>query len=1083
MQNDICFMYTGQGSQYFGMCKKYYGSDEVFTFWMNKLDRIAFSKIGDSIIRYLYEEPNELNVSCDAIEYTHTAICMVEYSMTKSLESRGITPKMLLGSSLGELICLAVAEVLPIEDLIEYLIEQAFLLKKECAIGGMLAIAAEYSSFDANILDKYDIDISSIDYDKHFVVSGGADSIMKFKKYLNEKDINFWEIPVQYGFHSRAIDSIYQKFMDRLKDIGQLKDAKIPILSCSRMEEVVSYQHNDLWSILRKPIKFQETVKKYLSDDTILIDVGPSGTLAGFSRKILKNNNNIFGIISQFHTEEESVNKIVRQLDSLNIDDRSKNVVAYVFPGQGSQSVGMGKEYFDEFEELIDLANKILGYSVKELCLENPDNKLNLTQYTQPALYVVNAMAYLKTIQETGKKPEYVAGHSLGEYSALFAAEVFDFETGLRLVSKRGELMGTAENGGMAAVIGLDETAVKKVFEDFGFDNIDIANLNSPEQIVITGRKSDIEKAQAAFEEAGAKLYVILNVSGAFHSRYMEEAKKEFAKYIEQFEFKEPRITVISNVYARPYNFMNLKSTLSSQITSSVRWCESIRYLWGKGDPEIIQIGPGRVLADLTNKIKCSSSPLKIDDELQNQFVKSNVMTEKNAVIEKKVNVLGNSEFIEEYGLKYAYVVGPMCNGISSVQLIEKAAKSGLLAYYATEGLTKDKIVEDIAKLNDSLKGQHKYGVAISMDYMHAMKEIEMFSLIQKHDVTMVQLSGYISVSESIIRFKAAGVYKDGDTIKTRNRIMVKLSRPEVAITFLKSAPNDMIEKLFSEGKITALEAEFLRNTPLADAICVETNSAGKTDNATAFSTYPSILRMKNRIMEEYKYNKDVYVGYAGSIGSPEAIVAAFVMGADFIMTGSINQCCVEAGTSDKVKDMLQEANIQDTDYIPSGDNYDFVTKTQVLKKGVLFHVRANKLYEIYKMYPSIDDIDITLKRQIEQQFFSMSLDDVYRIIEPRLLEVQLKKAEKMSKYKMALIFNYYYVLSMEKALKGKVSEEVNYLVHCSVAMGAFNLYVKDTKLEKWKFRYVDEIAIMLMEGAETMLKNKVTELMKRLEV
>lgn len=164
-------------------------------------------------------------------------------------------------------------------------------------------------------------------------------------------------------------------------------------------------------------------------------------------------------------------------------------MVTCVFPGQGSQRKGMGGTLFDEFEELTAKADEILGYSIKEMCLRDPNRRLSETQYTQPALYTVNALSYLKKVKETRKTPDYVAGHSLGEYNALFASGVFNFEDGLKIVKKRGELMGRATGGGMAAVIGLNEGQIEDILKRNNLQSIDIANYNTPSQIVISGKK------------------------------------------------------------------------------------------------------------------------------------------------------------------------------------------------------------------------------------------------------------------------------------------------------------------------------------------------------------------------------------------------------------------------------------------------------------------------------------------------------------------------------------------------------------------------------------------------------------------
>ena len=280
-------------------------------------------------------------------------------------------------------------------------------------------------------------------------------------------------------------------------------------------------------------------------------------------------------------------------------------MITYVFPGQGSQYKTMGDTLFDEFKELIAQADDILGYSMQRLCMENPYSYLNQTQFTQPALYVVSTLSYLRKIQHTATKPDFVAGHSVGEYTALFAAGAFDFETGLKLVQKRGEIMSRTTGGAMAAVVGLNEQQVVHVLEDNNLNTIDVANYNTPLQIVISGYKEDIEKAQPIFEAVqGIRVFKPLNVNGAFHSRYMREAQQEFEKFLQGFNLYPLSIPVISNVYARPYEQGKLKRTVVDQITSTVKWTKSIQFLMEEGPMEFEEIGPGTVLTGLIKKIQ-----------------------------------------------------------------------------------------------------------------------------------------------------------------------------------------------------------------------------------------------------------------------------------------------------------------------------------------------------------------------------------------------------------------------------------------------------------------------------------------------
>ncbi len=275
----------------------------------------------------------------------------------------------------------------------------------------------------------------------------------------------------------------------------------------------------------------------------------------------------------------------------------------YVFPGQGSQSPGMGGELFDQFPELVNQADEVLGCSIKSLCLDDPEERLNQTDYTQPALYIVNALTYLSKTEETGLRPDFVAGHSLGEYNALFAAGVFDLITGLKIVQKRGQTMVKVTGGGMAAVIGMQPEKIQQVLKDASFETIDIANLNSPKQTVISGRKEEIDAVKSVFEEAGVRLFIPLKVSGAFHSRYMQDAQNEFAGFLKQFEFQPAKIPVISNYTAAPYQDNETVNNMVQQISNPVRWVESIQYLKQQPEPEFEEVGPGNVLTKLIKQI------------------------------------------------------------------------------------------------------------------------------------------------------------------------------------------------------------------------------------------------------------------------------------------------------------------------------------------------------------------------------------------------------------------------------------------------------------------------------------------------
>jgi malonyl CoA-acyl carrier protein transacylase len=275
----------------------------------------------------------------------------------------------------------------------------------------------------------------------------------------------------------------------------------------------------------------------------------------------------------------------------------------FVFPGDGSQRRGMGESLFDsvpEFSLFEPGMDELLGYSIRRLCLEDPEDRLRSVRFAHPALYVVNALHYLGAIH-SGERPGFLAGHGLGEYNALLAAGVFDLMTGLQLVKKRSELIAGAKPGSMAAVVGLEPLRVAELLRRIGNASLDIAYCNSTSQTTIAGPSVEIRRAGGDFERAGAQMYLPLDVDVAFHSRYLRSAAESFSEFLEPFDFEPPVLPVISNVTAEPHSHSSrdIKLLLKKHMTHPVNWVGTMRYLMCSGATLFKQIGPGDALTRL----------------------------------------------------------------------------------------------------------------------------------------------------------------------------------------------------------------------------------------------------------------------------------------------------------------------------------------------------------------------------------------------------------------------------------------------------------------------------------------------------
>lgn len=897
--------------------------------------------------------------------------------------------------------------------------------------------------------------------------------------------------------------------------------------------------------------------------------------------------------------------------------------VVWAFPGQGAQRVGMGADVLDRYPGLVREADEILGYSLREVCLKGAEPGLKDTRSVQPALFVVSALGFLARLEDH-PAPDFLAGHSLGEYDALFAAGCFDFATGVRLVRRRGELMGRAGGGGMLAVLGTDPDRIHEVLQRAGIDDVDAANRNSASQVVLAGPQDSLRAAARALRTDASVRCVPLQVSAPFHSRYMARAAAEYDSFLAGIDFADPRVPVIANVTARPYPPGAIRELLARQVAAPVCWWESMSLLLDRGVTEFVEIGPGRTLTGLWEAARTQPAPTRspgrpptaaqapgvapppaqppahIPTAAEAPHVappptrppahtphtaqtprtapppaqppthtptapqaasgmappapdSARVMAPPRAESAPAIppraptaptaptrpsvagtrnpptpaaaadtppapapapgapptpapadgtppttrapvtgapptpapiarplprtvrpERLGSAEFRADYGVRHAYLAGAMYKGIASTDLVVRMARAGLMGYFGSGGLAQADVDSAIREISDRLGPGARFGVNLLAAPESPGAEREQVELLLKHDVRFVEAAAFTAVTAPVVRFRFAGAHRtaDGTPVAVRH-VLAKVSRPEVATAFMSPPPRPLLDALVAEGALSTAEAQAAALLPVAGDVCVEADSGGHTDAGSPYALMPAMIRLRDSLMAEHRYPRAVRVGAAGGLGSPESVAAAFVLGADFVVTGSVNQCSPEAGTSDAVKDLLATLDVQDTTYAPAGDLFELGARVQVVRRSTLFPARANKLYQLYRRYDGLDEIDAPTRQTLQERYFRRSFDDIWAETSAYLRDHrpdELARAERNPKARMAQVFRWYFVHSTRLALDGVPGEQVNYQIHCGPAMGAFNRLVAGTPLEAWRNRHVDAIAELLMTGAAALL-------------
>ncbi|NNF99280.1 MAG: PfaD family polyunsaturated fatty acid/polyketide biosynthesis protein [Desulfobacteraceae bacterium] len=430
---------------------------------------------------------------------------------------------------------------------------------------------------------------------------------------------------------------------------------------------------------------------------------------------------------------------------------------------------------------------------------------------------------------------------------------------------------------------------------------------------------------------------------------------------------------------------------------------------------------------------------------------------------------LGDPGLKNLLGIRYAYVCGAMANGITSVEMVEAAGRAGMIGFFGAAGLLPDEIEAAIIRLS-RFEAKFPYGFNLIHSPNEMTLEWETVNRYLKHGINLISASAYLDLTPALVYFRIKGVLRNtSGGIMVPNRIVAKVSRVEVARKFMAPPAGKLISGLMDKGLITRDEAELASRIPMADAVTAEADSGGHTDNRPALTLLPTMITLRDELVAQHRFDQPVHVGLGGGIATPEAAAAAFAMGAAYVLTGSINQSCTEAGTSEPVRKMLCAAQQADVTMAPAADMFELGVKVQVLKRGTMFSMRAAKLYDLYRTHDMYEQIPATIRATLEKDFFRKSFAEewektraFFNIRDPE----QIRRAEDNPKHKMALVFRSYLGQSSGWATRGDASRVIDYQIWCGPGMGAFNQWVKGSFLEKPENRRTVTVAHNLMFGA-----------------